>query len=263
MPFKSKKQIRWAFANHKPWARRWASHTPSIPALPEEAKSDKKEQEKLGLSEGRPMASGTGITMSNFGQKNVFTNMIKKRPAMPEKVVPNMPSTAPGLNMPPSLQPGTTGMRNPGWIFGRQPIPQMAASNPTDAIQESYRAKVSDCNPMAFFSAALGRVEAADSLARVISFANRQDRIAKVAKLDINVIRKLATINNLNSAIGGLAPALKMTGPVGGSPPISGNMFDMIDGGQPTNVYDSVSSGGLQPSAGRYNMLSQSCHVQP
>ena len=34
MPFRSKAQQRWAFANHKPWARRWAHETRSIKSLP-------------------------------------------------------------------------------------------------------------------------------------------------------------------------------------------------------------------------------------
>jgi len=27
MPFKSKEQERWAFANHMPWAKKWAKKT--------------------------------------------------------------------------------------------------------------------------------------------------------------------------------------------------------------------------------------------
>lgn len=35
-PFKSKNQWRWAFANEKPWARRWARKTKSFKALPKD-----------------------------------------------------------------------------------------------------------------------------------------------------------------------------------------------------------------------------------
>ena len=34
MPFKSKKQWRWAFANKKRFAHRWAHRTPSYKGLP-------------------------------------------------------------------------------------------------------------------------------------------------------------------------------------------------------------------------------------
>jgi len=37
MPFKSKAQQRWMFANHPEMAKRWADHTPDIKKLPEHA----------------------------------------------------------------------------------------------------------------------------------------------------------------------------------------------------------------------------------
>jgi len=39
MPFKSKAQMRWMFANHPKMAKRWAEETPNEKALPE--KKDK------------------------------------------------------------------------------------------------------------------------------------------------------------------------------------------------------------------------------
>ena len=41
MPFKSKAQVRFAFATKKPWAQQWADETASIKALPEKAKRRK------------------------------------------------------------------------------------------------------------------------------------------------------------------------------------------------------------------------------
>lgn len=35
MPFKSKAQARWMFANHPKMAKEWAAHTPSMRALPD------------------------------------------------------------------------------------------------------------------------------------------------------------------------------------------------------------------------------------
>jgi len=39
MPFKSKAQMRWMFANHPEMAKRWAEHTPNIKNLPERSSS--------------------------------------------------------------------------------------------------------------------------------------------------------------------------------------------------------------------------------
>ncbi len=47
MPFKSKKQMKWMFANHPEMAKRWADHTPSISKLPE--KKEKSEEEKKAI----------------------------------------------------------------------------------------------------------------------------------------------------------------------------------------------------------------------
>ena len=37
MPFKSKAQAKWAFANKQPWAQKWADLTPNVSALPDRA----------------------------------------------------------------------------------------------------------------------------------------------------------------------------------------------------------------------------------
>ena len=42
MPFKSKSQEKWAFANKKPWAKEWADKTKSIKALPVKVAKKKK-----------------------------------------------------------------------------------------------------------------------------------------------------------------------------------------------------------------------------
>jgi hypothetical protein len=42
MPFKSKKQWRWAWANRKRWADKWAHKTPSYKGLPESKHSGRK-----------------------------------------------------------------------------------------------------------------------------------------------------------------------------------------------------------------------------
>ena len=42
MPFKSKAQQKWMFANHPEMAKRWADHTPDIKKLPETVDTEKK-----------------------------------------------------------------------------------------------------------------------------------------------------------------------------------------------------------------------------
>lgn len=45
MPFKSKKQERWAFANKKPWAKKWAAMTDQI-SLPIAASKGRKKKKR-------------------------------------------------------------------------------------------------------------------------------------------------------------------------------------------------------------------------
>jgi hypothetical protein len=40
-PYKSKSQMRWAFATKQPWAARWAKHTPNMKNLPNKVKKRK------------------------------------------------------------------------------------------------------------------------------------------------------------------------------------------------------------------------------
>lgn len=42
VPFRSKRQMRWMFANHPDMAERWAKETPNEKSLPEKAKPRKK-----------------------------------------------------------------------------------------------------------------------------------------------------------------------------------------------------------------------------
>lgn len=50
MPFKSKAQQRWMFANHPEMAHRWAHETPDIKKLPKKLKRKKmdKKAEEIG-----------------------------------------------------------------------------------------------------------------------------------------------------------------------------------------------------------------------
>jgi hypothetical protein len=41
MPFKSKAQMHWMFAEHPEMAKKWAKHTPNIKKLPEKKKEKK------------------------------------------------------------------------------------------------------------------------------------------------------------------------------------------------------------------------------
>lgn len=44
MPFQSKAQMRYLFANHPGMAKKWAAETPSIKKLPEKKKEEPKKK---------------------------------------------------------------------------------------------------------------------------------------------------------------------------------------------------------------------------
>jgi len=46
MPFSSKQQVKWMFANHPEMAKRWAAHTPDMKKLPATAAAGKKDDDK-------------------------------------------------------------------------------------------------------------------------------------------------------------------------------------------------------------------------
>lgn len=50
MPFKSKSQQRWMYANKPDMAKKWSDHTPDHKSLPEKSKKKKKEK-KADVSE--------------------------------------------------------------------------------------------------------------------------------------------------------------------------------------------------------------------
>lgn len=56
MPFRSKAQLRWMFANHPRIARRWAKHTPDIKSLPERVDSKESSGTENAESQQRPSA---------------------------------------------------------------------------------------------------------------------------------------------------------------------------------------------------------------
>ena len=49
MPFVSKRQQRWMFANKPEMARRWAAHTPDLKALPERAAHEPEDAKTASL----------------------------------------------------------------------------------------------------------------------------------------------------------------------------------------------------------------------
>lgn len=52
MPFKSKAQARWMFANKPKMAKEWAEHTPSMKSLPNY--TDPKHSHPFSLDAGNP-----------------------------------------------------------------------------------------------------------------------------------------------------------------------------------------------------------------
>jgi len=65
MPFKSKAQQKWMFANHPEMAKRWADHTPDIKKLPETVDTEKKSY--VTAADLGKMAADTAVTLGAGG----------------------------------------------------------------------------------------------------------------------------------------------------------------------------------------------------
>jgi hypothetical protein len=65
MPFKSKAQQKWMFANHPEMAKRWADHTLDIKKLPETVDTEKKSY--ITAAELGKMAADTAVTLGAGG----------------------------------------------------------------------------------------------------------------------------------------------------------------------------------------------------
>ena len=65
MPFKSKKQMKWMYANHPEMAKRWADHTPNISKLPEK-KEESEEEKKANFIEKTIVAGLAKIAAQSF-----------------------------------------------------------------------------------------------------------------------------------------------------------------------------------------------------
>jgi len=74
MPFKSKAQMRWMFANHPEMAKRWAEHTPNIKNLPERSSSstttDKDKEKKEENKEKEASYIYENILVQHEAKKN-------------------------------------------------------------------------------------------------------------------------------------------------------------------------------------------------
>jgi hypothetical protein len=82
MPFKSKKQMRWMFANDPEMAKRWAAHTKDMKNLPEE-KEEKKEA-SVGQEAGAELLDKAA---------NLLANRINKpKVPLPSAINPNRPT---------------------------------------------------------------------------------------------------------------------------------------------------------------------------
>jgi len=93
MPFKSKAQMRWMFANHPEMAKRWAEHTPDIKNLPEHSSSsssststiDKDKEEKEEKKEKEASYTFENILVQHEAKKNSI-KLIQNRLPFSEKV---------------------------------------------------------------------------------------------------------------------------------------------------------------------------------
>ncbi len=127
MPFASKRQSRWMFANHPAMAHEWAEHTPSIKALPERVKHKKRPQrhkqadlldlarlaahlsviklaaDALGPLHAQPTALDQGAMQPNIGSE---VQMPQANPLVPRQAPPQQPPQQPAPPQQPPQQPG-------------------------------------------------------------------------------------------------------------------------------------------------------------
>lgn len=95
MPFKSKAQQKWMFANHPQMANRWADHTPNIKGLPEKARAKKKCSQAAKTAASLPFSSTaatvndtctglqcTGVPVLSTGGRQILAAYLQKRAAM-------------------------------------------------------------------------------------------------------------------------------------------------------------------------------------
>lgn len=68
MPFKSKKQMRWMYANHPEMAKRWSKHTKDIKKLPEEVEESDKKTEKEATARLEALLFGSTYKISAVNQ---------------------------------------------------------------------------------------------------------------------------------------------------------------------------------------------------
>jgi hypothetical protein len=83
MPFKSKSQMRWMFANHPEMAKRWAEHTDSVKKLPEKKIEEGKKAafvERNIVSSLAKIAAQT--TLMGYGQNNVMAKPSQPQPKL-------------------------------------------------------------------------------------------------------------------------------------------------------------------------------------
>ena len=90
MPFKSKAQMRWMFANHPEMAKRWAEHTPNIKNLPERSYSsssttDEDKEENKEKKEKEASYIYENILVQHEAKKNNIKS-IQNRLPFSEKV---------------------------------------------------------------------------------------------------------------------------------------------------------------------------------
>jgi hypothetical protein len=90
MPFKSKDQMRWMFANHPEMAKRWAEHTKSIKSLPDSvAKEEKKAFAADVLTEvlkkaAAPIGFGA-VAQPSLKPKTPTLSSVPNAPALPQQ----------------------------------------------------------------------------------------------------------------------------------------------------------------------------------
>lgn len=110
MPFKSKKQMRWMYANHPEMAKRWSEHTENIKALPE--KVEDAEKPKTKKQEVKEAMSALGQSLFDEVVKQAISGPLSSTPTAPKPAITPKPVQPTNGPLVPTAQYGANLQQN-------------------------------------------------------------------------------------------------------------------------------------------------------
>lgn len=110
MPFKSKKQMRWMYANHPEMAKRWSEHTENIKALPEKVEGEEKPKTKK--QEVKEAMAVLGQSLFDEVIKQAINGPLASTPTTPKPAIAPKPVQPTNGPLVPTAQYGANLQQN-------------------------------------------------------------------------------------------------------------------------------------------------------